>query len=184
MLRAQMAAGTPLGQEAKSAMAAGGLVSDELVNKMLRNRIAGEDCARGFLLDGYPRTVEQARYLDALLAEFHFPAAIVLHFDVPIEALIGRLMCRRQCPACGEIYNILYRRPLKPGQCDNEGEALVVRRDDREEVVRERLSTYEEVTRPVLSHYYDANYYLISGDRSPSYIFEEVVSILEPLVKQ
>lgn len=181
MLRGEIAAGSELGQQAKAAISAGGLVSDDLVNRIVRSRISRPDCARGFLLDGYPRTVDQARFLDSLLAEFGLPPATVLHFEVPMEALIGRLMCRRQCPKCGEIYNILYRRPRRPGQCDKDGASLVVRADDREEVIRERLSTYEEVTRPVLSHYYDADYHLISGDKSPGYVFEEVTSILDSL---
>jgi adenylate kinase len=179
MLRAEIAAGTELGRQTKAAITAGGLVSDELVNQIVRSRISKPDCAGGFLLDGYPRTVDQARYLDGVLEQFQFPPATVLHFEVPAEALIGRLMCRRQCPQCGEIYNILYRRPLRPGQCDNDGASLDVREDDKADVIRERLSTYEELTRPVLSHYYDADYHLISGDKSPGYVFEEVQGILE-----
>jgi adenylate kinase len=179
MLRAEISAGTELGLKTKAAIAAGGLVSDELVNEIVASRISRPDCRSGFLLDGYPRTVEQARYLDGLLAQHGFPRATVLHFEVPLEALIGRLLCRRQCPKCGEIYNILYRRPQRPGQCDKDGTSLVVRDDDREEVIRERLDTYEEQTRPVLSHYYDADYHLLSGDKSPGYVFEEVTAILE-----
>lgn len=179
MLRAEIAAGTELGRQTKAAIAAGGLVSDELVNRIVASRISKPDCRNGFLLDGFPRTVDQAKYLDGLLEQHGFGAAMVLHFEVPVEALIGRLMCRRQCPVCGEIYNILYKRPEHPGQCDKDGAELQIREDDREDVIRERLATYEEMTRPVLSHYYDADYHLISGDKSPGYVFEEVQGIVE-----
>ncbi len=180
MLRAEIQAGTALGEAARSIMASGGLVSDDLVNKMLANRVSQPDSSKGFLLDGYPRTLEQADFLDRLLDERHFSKPFILHLDVPLDALVGRLTARRQCPTCGRIYNLLHQPPKHPGICDDDGTALVTRKDDLEEVVKERLRTYDAVSRPVLAHYQDSNYYQIRGDRSPGYIFEEITGILEP----
>ena len=184
MLRAEIQASTALGNAARSIMAGGGLVGDDLVNKMLAHRIDQPDCQRGFLLDGYPRTVQQADYLDGLIGERGLPKPIILHLDVPMDALVGRMVSRRQCPKCGRIYNLLHQPPKKAGICDDDGTRLVTRKDDQEDVVRERIRTYDELTRPVLAHYQDRNYYQIRGDRSPSYIFEEITGILEPLVSK
>jgi len=182
MLRAEIQNGTPLGKAARSIMASGGLVGDDLVNKMLAQRIAQPDCKSGFLLDGYPRTVQQAEYFDRLVTERGLPKPIILHLDVPMDALIGRMTSRRQCPKCGRIYNLLHQPPKKSGFCDDDGTPLDTRKDDQEDVVRERIRTYDELTRPVLAYYQDRNYHQIRGDRSPGYIFEEITGILEPLV--
>ena len=179
MLRAELRAGTELGRMAQSIMAAGGLVGDDIVNQMLTARIQCPDCRNGFLLDGYPRTVEQAEFLDALLARLGLPPAIVLHLDVPEDALVGRMISRRQCPTCSRVYNLLHQPPKSPGICDDDGTALITRKDDREHVFRERLKTYDDVTRPVLAHYHDHTYHQIRGDRSPGYIFEAITSVLE-----
>lgn len=180
MLRGEMKAGTDLGKAAQAAVVAGSLVSDDLVNRILKARISQPDCRGGFVLDGYPRTVEQAQFLDAALVEMGTDKPVVLHFDVPADALIGRMTSRRWCPKCGRTYNILSVRPKSPGKCDEDGEPLVVRKDDREDVIRERLRAYDELTRPILAHYHD--YHHIHGDRSPTYIFEEITGILEPLL--
>jgi adenylate kinase len=182
MLREEIKTGTALGNAAKSIMASGGLVGDDLVNRMLAKRVSTADCTQGFLLDGYPRTVEQAEYLDKLLEERQFETPVVLHLDVPMDALVGRLTSRRQCPTCKRIYNLLHQPPRTPGTCDDDGTPLVTRKDDSEEVVTERIRTYDEVTRPVLAYYQDRKYNQIRGDRSPGYIFEAITSILEPLV--
>jgi adenylate kinase len=184
MLREEIKAGTALGNAAKSIMASGGLVGDDLVNRMLAQRVSSSDSAHGFLLDGYPRTVEQAEYLDGLLAERQFQAPVVLHLDVPMDALVGRLTSRRQCPHCKRIYNLLHQPPRVAGICDDDGTPLVTRKDDSEEVVSERIRTYDEVTRPVLAYYQDRKYHQIRGDRSPSYIFEEITGILDPIVSK
>lgn len=182
LFRAEMAAKTLLGQEAQAIVAAGGLVPDSLVNRMLCSRISQPDCARGFMLDGYPRTVEQAEYLDYLVAARNLPAPIVIHLDVPADVLVGRMVSRRQCSQCGRMFNVLSARPKVDGICDDDGAALITRRDDREDVIRERLRTYREVTRPVLNHYPGERYFQISGDRSANYIFEEVTRILESIM--
>ena len=184
MLREEIKAGTALGNAAKSIMASGGLVGDDLVNRMLAQRVSSPDSAHGFLLDGYPRTVEQTEYLDRLLDERSFQMPIVLHLDVPMDALVGRLTSRRQCPQCKRIYNLLHQPPRTPGICDDDGTPLITRKDDSEEVVTERIRTYDEVTRPVLAYYQDRKYHQIRGDRSPSYIFEAITGILEPIVSK
>jgi len=97
---------------------------------------------------------------------------------VPRDALVGRMTSRRQCPKCSRTYNILSVRPKSPGRCDDDGEPLVICKDDREDVVRERLRAYDELTRPILAHYSDDH---ILGDRSPAYIFEELTGILKPI---
>jgi adenylate kinase len=182
MLREEIKAGSALGNAAKSIMSSGGLVGDDLVNRMLAQRVSLPDCAHGFLLDGYPRTVEQAEYLDGVLTEQQLQTPIVLHLDVPMDALVGRLTSRRQCPTCKRIYNLLHQPPKKPGICDDDGTPLITRKDDSEDVVTERIRTYDELTRPVLAYYQDRKYHQIRGDRSPSYIFEEITGILEPVV--
>lgn len=182
MLRAEIAAKTPLGLETKAIITAGGLVGDDLINSMLAARIDRPDCKNGFMLDGYPRTLEQAEFLDSLLVERGLPLPVVIHMDVPADVLVGRIVCRRLCAQCGQMYNILSKRPKTPGRCDECGGHLMVRKDDREDVIRERLRTYEAQTTPVLSHYYNANYCHIPGDRSPMYIFEAITTFLEPLL--
>ena len=179
LLRAEIEAGTELGNAAQSVMARGGLVSDDLVNEMLLGRISKPDCAKGFLLDGYPRTVEQAEFLDRVLPERTRQETVILHLDVPFPALIARMTSRRQCPKCGRVYNLLSSPPKVDSLCDDDGTPLVVRKDDQVEIFKERLRTYDEMTRPVLAYYHNRNYYQISGDRSPKYIFEEITSILE-----
>ncbi len=184
MLRAEIAAGTPLGLQTRSIIAAGSLVPDDLINAALGSRILQPDCADGFMLDGYPRTVDQAEYLDAQLAGRNLPEPVVIHLDVPPDVLVGRMISRRQCSKCGHMYNILSRRPRVPGRCDDDGAPLVMRKDDEESVIRERLRTYKEVTRPVLDHYPSQRYFQISGDRSAPYIFEEITRILESLMNK
>jgi adenylate kinase len=183
MLRAEIAAATPLGRETQSIIAAGGLVSDDLINAALGSRIQQPDCRSGFMLDGYPRTVEQAEYLDTLLASRNVPPPVVIHLDVPADVLVGRMVSRRQCSQCGQMFNILSKRPKVDGFCDDDGAPLVMRRDDREDVIRERLRTYKEVTRPVVAHYPSDRYFQISGDRSAPYIFEEITRVLESLME-
>ncbi len=184
MLRAEVRAGAALGEAAKSSMASGGLVCDELINQMLDRRVRQPDCAGGFLLDGYPRTTEQAEFLDGVLRNLQMNPPVLLHFDVPTDALVGRMASRRQCPKCSRIYNLLSAPPKSADTCDDDGTKLITRKDDREHVIRERLNVYNEATRPVLAHYEYQNYYQIRGDRSPGYVFEEITGILEPMLSQ
>ena len=184
MLRAEIAAGTELGLRTKAVIASGGLVGDDTINELLAARIAKPDCADGFLLDGYPRTVPQAEYLDELLAGRGLPEPLVLHLDVRLDALVGRMMCRRQCGDCGRMFNILSKRPKTPGKCDVCGGPLTVRKDDQESVIKERLRTYELQTQPVLNHYRSRDYHHIAADMSQSYIFDEITRVIGPRLNQ
>ncbi len=183
MLRAEIAAQTPLGVKTQAIIASGGLVGDDLMHEVVRSRLSRPDCRNGFMLDGYPRTLEQAAFLDSVLAEQRLPQPIVIHLDVPADVLVGRMVSRRQCPKCGQMYNLLSEKPKVENRCDKDGEGLVARKDDQENVIRERLKTYEAVTRPVLNYYPSERYVQISGDRSTTYIFEEITQILEREMK-
>jgi adenylate kinase len=182
MLRGEIAAGSELGRNVQAIMAAGGLVPDDMINAALASRIEKPDCTQGFMLDGYPRTVEQAEFLDGLLKGRGFDPPVVIHLDVPADVLVGRIISRRQCSKCGRMFNVLTDRPKVDGRCDDDGAPLVTRKDDQEDVIRERLRTYNEMTRPVIAHYPSERYFQIMGDRSQAYIFEEITGILEPLL--
>jgi adenylate kinase len=179
LLRSEMKAGTELGKKAQDIMAAGGLVSDELVNDMLVSRIARPDCKDGFLLDGYPRTLEQAKFLDQVLARRGYPAPIVFHLDVPADVVVGRITARKQCPVCNRIYNSLYQPPKVAGICDFDSGILFTRKDDTEETVRERLRAYNALTDPVIGHYSSGNFHKIDGTQAPERVFEEISGILQ-----
>lgn len=180
MLRNEMKAGTELGKKAQEIVTAGGLVGDDLVNDMFISRISRPDCREGFLLDGYPRTVEQAHFLDRVLAERGYPAPTVFHLDVPADVVIGRITARLQCPICHRIYNTMYQPPKLPGICDIDLGKLFTRRDDTEETVRERLRGYEALTNPVLEHYKSTRgYHKIDGTQSPDDVFDVIAGILQ-----
>jgi adenylate kinase len=181
IFRAECRMGTPLGKRACSILASGGLVDDEIVNRMVANRLSQPDCIGGFLLDGYPRTVPQARFLDHLLRQKGLPKPAVIHLAVRPDMLVERLSMRRQCPACSKIYNLASQPPRTPEVCDVDGAPLVRRPDDDEAIIRERLKAYEEATRPVIAHYRGARYHLLNGERPPSEIFRGIERVLAPL---
>jgi len=149
MLRERVAAGDGLGCGAAALMKAGALVPDEMVNRMVEERIDQPDCAAGFILDGYPRTVEQAALLGQLL-EARGIAASVMYLKVDYNVIVARLVGRRHCPKCGTLYHLPSVGAGASVVCTIDGTELVVRDDDREEVVRERLKAYERKTAPVL----------------------------------
>jgi adenylate kinase len=153
MFRDHVSRGTELGRRARPIMESGGLVPDEIVLAMVEERIAQPDCARGFIFDGFPRTLGQAERLDQILARAGLGRPLVVHFVVPAEFLLRRLTGRRTCKICGEIYNMYEHPPKVPGRCDVDGGELIGRPDDREEVVRERLAAYDRQTRPLVEYY-------------------------------
>lgn len=155
MFRAAVAADTPLGREAGAYMDQGRLVPDEVTIGIVRERLAAPDCAAGFVLDGFPRTLPQAEALDGLLAELGRPIDGVVHLLVPEEDLVRRLTGRRVCPSCGALYHVDYQPPRRPGTCDVCGAALVQRQDDGEATVRRRLAVYQEQTAPLAGRYAD-----------------------------
>ncbi len=160
LLREHVKQGTPLGMEAQAIMARGELVPDNLVCDIVAWRLREPDAQRGFILDGFPRTQKQAAWLDAFLKYEFFDNGkwqsrlpIVIRIEVDYNKLLLRITGRRTCPTCGRIYNVHSRPPLVDEICDVDGTKLVMRDDDREEVIRERLDAYERQTKPVAEYY-------------------------------
>ena len=149
MLRAAVKAGTPLGLAAKKVMDAGGLVSDDIIIGLVKERIAQPDCAAGFLFDGFPRTIPQADAMKAAGVKLD----VVLEIDVPDSAIVERMSGRRSHPASGRTYHIKFNPPKVDGKDDITGEPLVQRDDDKEETVKKRLDVYSAQTRPLIEYY-------------------------------
>ena len=148
LLRAAVAAGSELGRAADGHMRAGRLVPDDLVLELLRERLRQPDAARGFILDGFPRTLAQATALERLT-----PLDMVVSFEVDPKALVERLAGRRTCARCGAVYHLVFNPSREPGKCDRDGGKLVQRPDDRPEAVEVRLKVYAQQTAPLLDHY-------------------------------
>ncbi|MGZ4832500.1 MAG: adenylate kinase [Terriglobales bacterium] len=170
LLRDHVARSTELGKQAKAVMERGGLVPDNLVNNMVAERLSRPDTRRGFILDGYPRTVAQAQWLDGYLADKRFENQgdrklhpVVINIAVGYNQLLRRLTGRRSCPTCGRIYNVYFQPPRVADLCDVDGTKLVTRRDDCEEVISKRLKEYEAQTLP-LADYYRAQGRLVEVD--------------------
>jgi len=153
ILRDAARQGTPLGLEARRYMDDGHLVPDDLVTGIVADRLASPECGKGFLLDGFPRTVPQAEALGRLLTERGQPLDAVILITVPTEEVVRRLSGRRVCPDCVAMFHVALQPPATPGRCDRCGGALVQREDDREDTVRHRLAVYTRETAPVLEHY-------------------------------
>lgn len=149
MLRAAVKAGTPLGLQAKAVMESGGLVSDDLIINLVKERIAQPDCANGFLFDGFPRTIPQADAMKAAGVRLDY----VLEIDVPFDAIIERMSGRRSHPASGRTYHVKFNPPKVAGVDDVTGEALIQRDDDKVETVKKRLDVYSAQTRPLVDYY-------------------------------
>lgn len=155
ILRAAVNAGTDLGREAKSYMDRGDLVPDELIMKIMESRLQEPDCAKGFLLDGFPRTIKQAEELRGLLQKLGIKLEMVINLDVPRDVILDRLTTRRTCsnPACQEIYNIKSNPPAEGGKCRKCGSPVVQRADETEEAILNRLETYNRKTAPLVEFY-------------------------------
>ncbi len=180
MLREHIRRGSELSQAAASSMKTGVLVSDEVVNDLVVARIGEPDCKGGFILDGYPRTRAQAEYLSGLLSERGI-GQVVIHLVVDYNVIIARLAGRRQCPRCGTLYNVLSKPSRVDGVCDLDGEALIVRVDDRESVIRERLDGYENLTRPLIEFFRKTGQRLYEIDAStetPQSVGEEICRLI------
>ncbi|UCE76200.1 MAG: adenylate kinase [Gammaproteobacteria bacterium] len=164
MLRAAVKQGTPLGLEAKKVMDAGGLVSDDIILGLVRERIAQQDCANGFLFDGFPRTLAQAE----ALKDQGVSIDAVVEIDVDDEEIIKRMSGRRVHPASGRTYHVVFNPPKQEGKDDATGEPLVQRDDDKEETVRQRLKVYHDQTKPLIGYY--SRWAEQGGEAAPRYI--------------
>jgi adenylate kinase len=185
ILRKAVADGTPLGKQAKELMEAGKLVPDEVVNGIVDEALQSKAAQRGFVLDGFPRTVAQATALDEMLARRGKRIDFVICLQVPVETLVGRLSGRATCPVCQTPYHSLSNPPKRPGICDNDGATLVIRPDDAPDRVRQRLLEYENKT-SLLTGYYQARGLLrcIDGVGSPDEVEGRIVSALREHVTQ
>jgi len=181
MLRDHVRKGNAVGTKVEAKMKAGILVKDEVVNRLVEERLAQPDAARGFILDGYPRTRAQAETLCGVL-KARGAEALVIHLVVDYNVIIARLTGRRQCPVCGTLYNEVSKPPKVAGVCDLEGAALIVREDDREEVIRERLDAYEGQTRPLIEFFRENGKRLYDVDAShepPEAVFRRIMALIQ-----
>ncbi len=180
MLRTHIASKDEIGQTAERLIKAGRLVPDELVNQLVEKRLKAPDARAGMILDGYPRTLNQAHVLLGLLAESGF-RLVVIHLVVDHEKIVARLSGRRQCPVCGTLYSLTTNPPRVSGVCDLDGAALVTREDDQESVIRERLHEYDSQTLPILNFFREADVPMLeieAGDATPDQIMQRVCDSL------
>lgn len=153
ILREEVAKKTPLGKKVNVYMSKGELVPDEIVIEVLKKRLQEADCVNGFILDGFPRTLNQAKALDNMLNELNLKIDAVIYIDVPDEEIMKRLSLRRTCKVCGRIYNLHYNPPKQDGKCDVCGGELIIRDDDKPEVIKNRLKVYNDQTKPLVNYY-------------------------------
>jgi adenylate kinase len=176
MLRSEIRSGTRLGRQVEDVIRAGHFAGDTLMNRLVLRRLLQPDCRAGFLLDGYPRTVEQAGFLQRVVEKLGLPAPLVVHLCVPEQTLVERLSGRRQCAFCQASYNLYTAPPPSADHCAC-GARLFARDDDAPEIVRERLRVYQLRTNPVLAGYRDR--LTIDGDRDPEEVFGEIREAIE-----
>ena len=189
ILREHKEQGTALGMKAREYSDAGKLVPDEIVQNIVADRLRKKDCARGFILDGFPRTVAQAEWLEGCLAGLVFDNGkggsealppIVIDVKVDYNQLLRRLTGRRTCPSCGRIYNVHFQPPRVPDICDVDGERLVTRKDDSEEVVSERLKEYERKTLPLADFYRQRGHLRqVNGDQAVEKVTADTFAVIE-----
>jgi adenylate kinase len=187
ILRDNVQRGTELGVEAKAIMARGELVPDEVMCNMVAGRLREPDCERGFILDGFPRTAKQAGWLDAFFEHELFDNShggqclpIVVRIDVDYNQLVKRLTGRRTCLANGHIYNVYFQPPRVADVCDVDGSPLIIRSDDREEVIQERLKAYDLQTRPVAEYYgHKGRLVSVNGDLPMGEVAGQVFWVIE-----
>ncbi len=177
ILRAAVREGTELGKKAKEYMDAGKLVPDEIVIGIIKERLSQDDCKNGYILDGFPRTVNQAKALDDMLNKMGSQIDYVICIDVPEEELVKRITGRRMCKDCGAVYHIINNPPKVDGVCDKCGGELYQRDDDKEETVRNRIKVYKEQTEPLIEYYKD-KVKMINGVGDIDEIFAQIDKIL------
>jgi adenylate kinase len=179
MLRDAVKSETPLGLAAKARMESGKLVPDEVVDGIVAERITQPDCKNGFILDGFPRTISQAQFVDRILTEKGEGRPLVLDIEVSEELLLKRLTGRRTCSVCGEIYNVYFNPPKVEGICDKDGGALLQRADDNETSIRQRLEAYHKQTSPLIEYYRGQGVLLaLDGNKEPEAIAKGLTDYL------
>ena len=180
LLRAAVAAGSPVGKKAKAAMDAGKLVSDQVVLALIRERLRKADTRSGFILDGFPRNIPQADALDKLLRSLKKPIDLAVLIDVDFDVLLKRLTGRRSCPSCGAVFNVHFSPPKVAGRCDACGAALVHRADDNEATITSRLEVFSAQTKPLIDYYKAQNKLRsVKGTGEIDGIFKRMVAALE-----
>jgi len=182
MLRGNVKEGTDLGRQAQKFMDAGELVPDELIVAMAGERLKGDDAQDGFILDGFPRTIEQAKALDKQLTEMGRRVTAALLVDVPDEEVVHRISGRRVCVKSGHNYHVDYDPPKREGVCDQDGSRLIQRDDDKDDVVRNRLKVYHDQTEPLVDYYDDQGLMRrIDGTRSPAEVHDHIRAVIATL---
>ena len=180
MFRAAIKNETPTGLEAKRYIDAGQLVPDELTVELLLDRVKADDCAKGYILDGFPRTIPQAQVLTDTLAKTGEQIDYAIDVDVPDSNIVARMSGRRSCPKCGASYHISFIPPKKEGICDNCGAELIQRQDDKPETVQNRLSVYHEQTQPLIDFYKEKGVLrAVDGTKDMKEVFQAISAILE-----
>ena len=180
MFRLAIKEGTPLGKEAQGYMDEGALVPDEVTNGIVEERLSKDDCAKGYLLDGFPRTIPQAEALDEITTKLDRQLDYVIHVDVPEEKLLERLTGRRVCSTCSSSYHITYNPPKVEGVCDKDGGTLTQRDDDTAETVQKRLTVNIEQAKPLLDFYKEKGILItIDGDQPIDKVFTDIQAKLD-----
>lgn len=185
MLRRKSALHTRSGEFIDDLLADGKLVPDDMVNHLLHARLEEADCRSGFLIDGYPRTVQQAANLEQQLQRLGHASPVLIHIDVPEPTLVERLSSRWTCPSCSAVYNLMSKPPLVAGHCDIDSVRLFQRRDDTVETAVKRLQAYRDITGPVLAHYNEPAHgrvVHVNGNAAPSEVFAEIHGMLDEQV--
>jgi len=178
ILRAAVAAGSDLGKQAEATMKAGNLVTDELIMEIMQERLKQDDCKSGYLLDGFPRTIPQAKALKTLLEKMDETLDAALELVIPRKVIIDRLTTRRTCTQCGEIYNVKSKPPKVEGVCDVCGSSIVQRDDETEETILNRLQVYSEQTAPLIEFYRDEGLLLSVQGSDSNQVIEALKSRL------
>ena len=183
LLRAEIASGSENGKIAKGFIDKGQLVPVELVGAIIKDRLKKDDCKNGFILDGFPRSVEQADMLEDIKKEIDGDSEVdfrATYFDLDTDILISRIVNRRSCPKCGEIYNLKFKAPKNEGKCDVCGTELTQRKDDNEETAKSRFETYFRETAPLIDYYKEKNVLsTINADGSIDEVWERLLQVVE-----
>ena len=180
MLREAVANATPIGLKVKELMDSGSLVPDDIIEEMITDRLSKDGTSKGFLFDGYPRNISQAKSLTKILDKLKLKIDAIIYLEVAEDVLIKRITGRRTCPNCKETYNIYYKLPKVEGVCDSCGSKLIIRKDDNEDSLKNRLSEFHNNTEPVIEYYDKENLIKrINADQSREAEFEDIRKALE-----